>query len=113
VNRDRARVAIVLGASGHNRFPTASALPRDGAVYLAGGNHNEGSPAFRGFRLSVICVGQTYKLPGFKDPARGMPTPPSEYIPLRAALRRRRPAYFFAAGWQSGMKGNSATALRG
>jgi hypothetical protein len=31
-----------------------------------------------------------------------MPTPPSEYIPLRAALRRRRPAYFFAVGWQSG-----------
>jgi hypothetical protein len=45
--------------------------------------------------LSVIYIGQTYKLPGFKHPAREMPTPLSEYIPLRAALRRRRPAYFF------------------
>jgi hypothetical protein len=47
-----------------------------------------------GFRLSVIYVGQNYELPGFKGPAREMPTPPSEYIPLLAALRRRRPAYF-------------------
>jgi hypothetical protein len=40
-------------------------------------------------------------LPGFNDPAREIPTPLSEYIPLRAALRRT--AYlFFAAGWQSG-----------
>jgi len=54
------------------------------------------------FRLSVICVGQTWELLGFNDPAREMPTPLSEYIPLRAALRHRRPAYFFAAGWQSG-----------
>jgi hypothetical protein len=31
-----------------------------------------------------------------------MPTPPSEYIPLPAALRRRRPAYFCggAAIWE-------------
>jgi hypothetical protein len=51
-------------------------------------------------------------LPGFKDPAREMPTPPSEYIPLRAALRRRRPSLFFCGGvaiW----KGNSVTALKG
>jgi hypothetical protein len=27
-----------------------------------------------------------------------MPTPPSEYIPLRAALRRRDPAYFLRRG---------------
>jgi hypothetical protein len=69
-------------------------------------------PVFRGFRLSVICVGQSYKLPGFKDPAREMPTPPSEYIPLQAALRRR-PAYFLRQGGNLGMKGNSATALGG
>jgi hypothetical protein len=33
-----------------------------------------------------------------------MPTLPSEYIPLRAALRRRRPAYFFGgkAIWNEG-----------
>jgi hypothetical protein len=47
-----------------------------------------------GLRLFVICVGQTWKLPGFKHPAREMPTPPGDYIPLRAALRRRRRAYF-------------------
>jgi hypothetical protein len=70
-------------------------------------------PVFRGFRLSVICVGQTWKLPGFKYPAREMPMPPSEYIPLRAALRRRRPAYFLRRDGNLGMKGNSAIALRG
>jgi hypothetical protein len=41
------------------------------------------------FRLSVICVGQAYELPGFEDPAGEMPTPPSEYIPLLAAFRRQ------------------------
>ena len=60
-----------------------------------------------------LSSGQTYKLPGFKDPAREMPTPPSEYIPLPAALRRRRPAYFLWRGGNLGMAGNSATALRG
>ena|ERR1700733_5433794 len=65
------------------------------------------------FRFSVICVRQTSELPGFKDPAREMPTPLSEYIPLRTALRRRQPAYFFRRGGNLGMKGNSTTALRG
>src|ERR1700722_20693206 len=62
-------------------------------------------------RLSVIYMGQSYKLPGFKDPAREMPTPPTKYIQLRAALRHRRPAYFLRRGGNLGMKGNSATAL--
>jgi hypothetical protein len=35
-----------------------------------------------------------------------MPTPPSEYIPLRAVLRRRRPAYFFRRDGNLRMKGN-------
>jgi hypothetical protein len=65
------------------------------------------------FRLSVICVGQTYELPGFKHPAREVPTPPSEYISLRTALSRRRSAYFFGGVGNLGMKGNSPTALRG
>jgi hypothetical protein len=36
-----------------------------------------------------------------------MPTPPSEYIPLRAALRCRRPAYFLRRVGNLGMKANS------
>jgi hypothetical protein len=32
-----------------------------------------------------------------------MPTPPSEYIPLRAAVRHRRSAYFW---WRVGQSGN-------
>ena len=61
----------------------------------------------RGRDAFVMEASQTYgrlRAPGFKDPAREMPTPPSEDTPLRAALRRHLPAYF-AAGWQLGMKG--------
>ena len=44
-------------------------------------------------------------LPGFKHPAREMPTPPSEYIPLRAGVVPPPTRLFFTAGWQFGMKG--------
>jgi hypothetical protein len=68
--------------------------------------HHQTSLSSRGFRLFVICVGQTRELPGFKHPAKEMPTPPSDYIPLRVALRRRRPAYFLQRAGNLGMKGN-------
>jgi hypothetical protein len=68
-------------------------------------------PVSGAFRLSVICIGQTYKLPGFKDPAREMPTPPSEYIPGRVAPPPTR--LFLRRGGDLGMEGNSATAFRG
>jgi hypothetical protein len=69
-------------------------------------------PGFRAFRLSVICVGQTLKMLGFKDPAREIPTAERIYsAPCGVAPLPTR--LFFAAGWQSGMKGNSATVLRG
>jgi hypothetical protein len=59
---------------------------------------------FRAFRLSIICcVGQTYKLPGFNDPARKCRRRRANIFysaPGRVAPPPTR--LFFAARWQSG-----------
>jgi len=109
MERDRARVApLCLGPPGTTAHPRPQLFPGWGRLFGWGEAQMRAArgvkslvncfPVFRVFRLSVICVGQTLKLVGFKDPAREIPTPPSEYIPLRAALRRRRPAYFLRRG---------------
>jgi hypothetical protein len=95
MKRDRARFApLCLGLPGTTANHRLSSSPSWGC-HLAGGftmrtarvkSLVNCSPVFRNFRFSVICVGQTWKLPGFKDPAKEIPTPPSECTPLRATV---------------------------
>jgi hypothetical protein len=54
-----------------------------------------GRESFPGFSPQCHLGRADLKLPGFKDPAGEIPTPPSEYTPLRAALSFEAPLWWW------------------
>jgi hypothetical protein len=94
MKRDGARVAPLCSGLPGTRA-TASTLPELGPFIWVGGNHNEALSS--GAFVFLICIGQTYMLPRFKDSARNADAAERIYS-APGGVAPPRPSLFFAAG---------------